>query len=109
MEWFAAMGRIRNDVVVQIRLLARIDTKLRRHVSKKGDVKTHVLAMLEAVDLNKCPVPAMQYGAAGPKSTTVIMPSEIYEWVEKAADARECSINALLNGGIAAYVKLLGV
>lgn len=91
-----------------VNLLPEIDAMLRKTmVRRRGDVRRIILEMFETCDLNAIEVPEMRFeGRSNGKPTTVLnVPNKYHRAVKQAADLRGCSMNAVINGGIKAYME----
>ena len=97
----------KKEMALHIRLLADIDDAFRQYVSHRGDVDILIQQMLKEVDLKNCSIPVVQFGGSGAKMTFCHIPADEYARVKKLAATRGCSMNALINGGVAQFTDML--
>ena len=100
------------DSQLHIRLLPITDDAIRDHVRRHGDMARHILAMCASVDFSTVELPSMdavtrRTGDSGSYTTIANFPLALRKMLKKTAVERECTMNALINGGIIAYAAKL--
>jgi hypothetical protein len=89
-------------VLVVVRLLRDVDARLRRHISRRGELVTLIILILNTIDLMTVPVLEMSSDIA---ETTVKLPATLRDKVKSIACKRGSSMNALINSAILAYTQ----
>jgi hypothetical protein len=95
---------------LHLRLTREVDTVMRKFISRRGDVRTIILGMFEKMDLGSVDLPKMEFEhrRGSPKATTILnFPHKYHLSLKRLSQERECSMNALVNGGIKAYTSVL--
>jgi len=93
---------------LHLRLLRDIDATMRQLISRRGDVRRIILGMFKEIDLKVVEVPAMAFDhqAGKARATTILnLPYKYHSQLKRISKDRECSMNALVNGGIRAYTS----
>jgi hypothetical protein len=90
--------------VFNVRLLISLDKLLRKKRRYQGDLSTSINDALLAVNLNTVKLVTLQ----GKKKQTapetqVVLLRRLIRRIKRIADARDCSINQLVNSGLMAY------
>ena len=91
------------EVSVTARLRADVDTKLREHIRRRGELTKVVLFILRNVDLADIPLLSVSSELEKVAVTTLKIPIAIKAALKKVADRRSSSVNALINSAIWAF------
>jgi hypothetical protein len=90
--------------VFNVRLLVGLDKLLREKRRYQGDLSASINDALLAVNLNKVTLVALQgKKKQTARETQVVLLRRLIIRIKRIAEARGCSINQLVNSGLAAY------
>jgi hypothetical protein len=90
-------------VLFRPRFLAKVDTKLRDMVYRRGELVKLIVLMLKTVDLRTIPLLEISSEIQELTATTVKLPEDVHKKLKIAAEKRHSTMNALLNSAIWAY------
>ena len=104
-----AIRRNPNFDVFNVRLLVRLDKLLREKRRYQGDLSASINDALLAVNLNSVELVTLQgKKKQTAKETQVVLLRRLIRRLHHVAEARGCSINQLVNSGLAAYYSKQG-
>lgn len=90
--------------VFNVRLLVRLDKLLREKRRYQGDLSASINDALLAVNLNTVKLVTLQgKKKQTARETQVVLLRRLIRKLHQVAEARDCSINQLVNSGLAAY------
>jgi len=99
-----AIRRNPNFDVFNVRLLVGLDKLLREKRRYQGDLSASINDALLAVNLNTVKLVTLQgKKKQTARETQVVLLRPLIRRIKRIADARGCSINQLVNSGLAAY------
>ena len=99
-----AIRRNPNFAVFNVRLLVGLDKLLREKRRYQGDLSASINDALLAVNLNTVKLVTLQgKKKQTARETQVVLLRPLIRRIKRIADARGCSINQLVNSGLAAY------
>jgi hypothetical protein len=99
-----AIRRNPNFDVFNVRLLVGLDKLLREKRRYQGDLSASINDALLAVNLNTVELVTLQgKKKQTARETQVVLLRPLIRRIKRIADARGCSINQLVNSGLAAY------
>jgi len=90
-------------VVFRPRFKADVDTKLRDHIFRRGELFQLIILILKTVDLSTVPLLEMGEGLQNLATTTVKLPASLHARLKRMAKKRQSSMNALVNSAVWAY------
>lgn len=92
-------------VLFGLRLLSEVDTRLRKHIGRRGELVTLVVLILNTIDLKTVPVLELSSDLQELAATTVKLPAALHANLKRIATLRRSSMNVLMNSAIWAYTK----
>ena len=99
-----AIRRNPNFAVFNVRLLVGLDKLLREKRRYQGDLSASINGALLAVNLNTVTLVTLQgKKKQTARETQVVLLRHLIRKLHHVAEARSCSINQLVNSGLAAY------
>jgi hypothetical protein len=99
-----AIRRNPNFAVFNVRLLVGLDKLLREKRRYQGDLSASINDALLAVNLNTVKLVTLQgKKRQTARETQVVLLRRLIQKLHHVAEARSCSINQLVNSGLAAY------
>ena len=92
-------------VLFGLRLLLDVDTRLRKHIRRRGELVTLIVLILDTIDLRSVPVLEFSSDLENLLTTTVKLPAALHAKLKNVAYLRQSSMNALMNSAIWAYTN----
>lgn len=92
-------------VTLHLLLSTDVDASMRALICRRGDIRDLVMEMFGSVDLRTVDVYKQTVDFDTAKATTVRVPGQARTVLKRAAKARKCSMNALMNSGIRLFVE----
>lgn len=90
-------------VLFGLRLISEVDSRLRKHIGRRGELVSLIVLILNTIDLTTVPVLELGSDLQELAATTVKLPSALHAMLKQVAMRRRSSMNALLNSAIWAY------
>ena len=87
------------------RFKAEVDSKLRDHIYRRGELLKLIILILKTVDLTTVPLLEMGSDLQNLASTTVKLPAALHAKLKRIATKRKSSMNALVNSAVWAYTE----
>jgi hypothetical protein len=94
-----------DSVLFCLRLLLDVDSRLRKHLGRRGELVTLIVLILNTIDLKSVPVLELKSDLEELVTTTVKLPAALHTNLKRIANARNSSMNALMNSAIWAYTE----
>jgi hypothetical protein len=92
-------------VLFSFKLTSSVDSRLRRHLGRRGQLVTLIVLILNTIDLMTVPVLEFSSDLEELIATTVKLPAALHANLKRIASARQSSMNALMNSAIWAYTQ----
>jgi hypothetical protein len=92
-------------VLFCFKLTSSVDSRLRRHLGRRGQLVTLIVLILNIIDLMTVPVLEFSSDLEELIATTVKLPAALHANLKRIASARQSSMNALMNSAIWAYTE----
>jgi hypothetical protein len=92
-------------VLFCFKLTSDVDSRLRRHLNRRGQLVTLIVLILNTIDLRSVPVLEFSSDLEDLAATTVKLPAALHANLKRIASARQSSMNALMNSAIWAYTE----
>jgi hypothetical protein len=92
-------------VLFCFKLTSSVDSRLRRHIGRRGELVTLIVLILNTIDLRSVPVLEFSSDLEDLVATTVKLPAALHANLKRIASARQSSMNALMNSAIWAYTE----
>jgi hypothetical protein len=92
-------------VLFALRLMSQVDTRLRRHIARRGELAALIVLILNTIDLQTVPVLELSSDLQELAATTVNLPAALHAKLKRTAKARQRSMNGLINAAIWAYTE----
>jgi hypothetical protein len=92
-------------VLFCLRLFLDVDTRLRKHIGRRGELATLIVLILNTIDLHSVPVLELSSDLEDLLTTTVKLPAALHANLKCVASMRQSSMNALMNSAIWAYTE----
>jgi hypothetical protein len=92
-------------VLFCFKLTSSVDSRLRRHLGRRGQLVTLIVLILNTIDLMTVPVLEFTSDLEDLVATTVKLPAALHANLKRIASARQSSMNALMNSAIWAYTE----
>jgi hypothetical protein len=92
-------------VLFCLRLLLDVDARLRKRISRRGELVTLIVLILNAIDLRSVPLLEFSSDLEDLLATTVKLPAALHANLKRIASSRQSSMNALMNSAIWAYTE----
>jgi hypothetical protein len=92
-------------VLFCFKLTSDVDSRLRRHLNRRGQLVTLIVLILNTIDLRSVPLLEFTSDLEDLEATTVKLPAALHANLKRIASARQSSMNALMNSAIWAYTK----
>jgi hypothetical protein len=92
-------------VLVCFRLMSDVDSRLRKHLGRRGQLVTLILLILNEIDLQTVPVLELGSDLEELIATTVKLPVALHADLKRIANLRGSSMNALMNSAIWTYTE----
>jgi hypothetical protein len=92
-------------VLFCFKLASSVDSRLRRHLGRRGQLVTLIVLILHNVDLMTVPVFELGSDLEELIATTVKLPAALHADLKRIASLRGSSMNALMNSAIWSYTE----
>jgi hypothetical protein len=92
-------------VLFCFKLTSAVDSRLRRHLSRRGQLVTLIVLILNTVDLMTVPVLELGLDLEELIATTVKLPAALHADLKRIARLRGSSMSALMNSAIWSYTE----
>jgi hypothetical protein len=92
-------------VLFCFKLTSSVDSSLRKHIDRRGELVTLIVLILNTIDLKSVPVLELKSDLEDLVATTVKLPPSLHANLKHVASMRQSSMNALLNSAISAYTE----
>jgi hypothetical protein len=93
------------SVVFKTRFLSDVDAKLRKHISRRGELLQLLILILKTVDLSTIPLLEISSDLQDLVATSVKLPASLHAKLKRIAARRQISMNALMNSAVLAYTE----
>jgi hypothetical protein len=98
-------GYDKHDGSLCFKLTSSVDSRLRKHIGRRGELVTLIVLILNTIDLKSVPVVELSSDLEDLVATTVKLPASLHANLKRVAGMRQSSMNALLNSAIWAYTE----
>lgn len=85
------------------RFMAKVDAKLRKRISRRGELMKLIILILKSVDLTTIPLLEISSDLQDLAETTVKLPVALYAKLRRVADQRTVSMNVIVNSAVWEY------
>jgi hypothetical protein len=92
-------------VLFCFRLTSAVDSRLRRHLSRRGQLATLIVLILNTIDLMTVPVLELGSDFEEPVVTSAKLPAALHADLKRIARLRGSSMSALMNSAIWSYTE----
>jgi hypothetical protein len=92
-------------ILFGLRLLSEVDSRLRKHIARRGELVALIVLILNTIDLRTVPVLELGSDLQELAATTVKLPASLHANLKRIASSRRSSMNALINSAIWAYTE----
>jgi hypothetical protein len=92
-------------VLFCFKLTSAVDSRLRRHLNRRGHLVTLIVLILNTIDLMTVPALELDPDLEELIATTVKLPAALHADLKRIARLRGTSMSALMNGAIWAYTE----
>jgi hypothetical protein len=92
-------------VLFFFKLTSSVDSRLRRHRGRRGQLVTLIVLILNTIDLMTVPVLELGSDLEELIATTVKLPAALHANLKLIASSRQSSMNALMNSAVWAYTE----
>ena len=92
-------------ILFALRLLSEVDSRLRRHIARRGELVRLIVLILDTIDLKTVPLLELSSDIQELAATTVKLPAALHTKLKDIANSRRSSMNAIINSAIWAYTE----
>jgi hypothetical protein len=92
-------------VLFCFKLTSGVDSRLRRHLNRRGQLVTLIVLILNTIDLMTVPIHELGSHIEELLATTVKLPAALHEDLKRIASLRGSSMTALMNSAIWSYTE----
>jgi hypothetical protein len=92
-------------VLFSFKLTSSVDSRLRRHLGRRGQLVTLIVLILNTIDLMTVPVLEFSSDLEKLFATTVKLPAALHANLKRIASLRGSSMSALMNSAVWAYTE----
>ena len=92
-------------VLFCFKLSSDVDSRLRRHLSRRGQLVTLIVLILDTIDLMTVPILELGSHLEELIATTVKLPTALHGDLKRIASLRGSSMTALMNSAIWSYTE----
>jgi hypothetical protein len=92
-------------VLFFLKLTSDVNSRLRRHLGRRGQLVTLIVLILKSIDLKTVPIREFGSDLEELIATTVKLPIALHADLKRIASLRGSSMNALMNSAIWTYTE----
>jgi hypothetical protein len=92
-------------VLFCFKLTSSVDSRVRRHLGRRGQLVTLIVLILNEIDLKAVPVLELGSDLEELVATTVKLPAALHADLKRIASLRGSSMSALMNSAIWTYAE----